>query len=180
MIASRGNRAYVCIGGNNCTWKVSWLNESTTGLYFGLFTGPKTAHFSYHADGRSHLKNSSGAASVAQPAEPINQIQGWRQLLAQALDVSDESLAKYARPFSVDPRAVSTAFLDRKILGDTRFLLADLYLFEKCAEKEMLDAMSLPRRGIELLATFSMGLRYYPMHAVGLAFWRFAGEETAI
>jgi hypothetical protein len=88
-------RAFVCTDYDSTIRKLVWLNESSAGVYVGLYDEKDDPHTSYHADGRHHTKLTRGGNEIEvfrAQHQPIASIATYQQIISTGAFYADKTM----------------------------------------------------------------------------------------
>src|SRR5437667_9806667 len=90
-------RAFVCTDYDSTIRKLVWLNESSAGIYVGMYDEKHDPHTSYHVDGRHHTKITRGEEEVeifGEQSEPITSISKYQKIMSTGAFYAENTMKR--------------------------------------------------------------------------------------
>ena len=162
-------RISICFRRAGQVHRLVWVNEDSGGVYLGHLGAQSESHWSYHRDGRTHIKLGS---EYLNPSEgiPIKDWRGVRQLCHTHMPMTDNWFSA-ATAYGGDRKTETVLIVDDKSFSGERFCSLDLWLIDRDSESELFALVgkhftSEPRDTI--VAEVVASLDHFPNHKLAV------------
>ena len=162
-------RIALCFRSSGVLHRLIWVNESSTGIFYGFLGAGQDVHLSFHQDGVQHIKMGDEYHGMGQ-FDPIREWRGVRQLSSTSISVSHQRFST-ATAYQGDKSTETVLALDDRLFyGDARCTM-DFWLLDRGSEPRLLEMVGrhlvndLSHRMILEVVT---SLDNYPDHKLGI------------
>ena len=136
-------QTYICVLYESVPYKLIWCNEDRTGVYIGWYGSISGAHFSYHADGTSHLKRANRKRmGPSLPMPSIAQIHQAENLVSHAIDLDLTSIKLRGSEFRAEEKSTCGLFLYPGVFRAYRRIWFSTMLAHKTWQHNLTDLHS--------------------------------------
>ncbi len=169
-------RISLCVFIKDRIYKITWFNEDRHGIYIGFYGELGPSHFSYHKDGKAHLKIvNPDTKKITYPQKhqsiPIKDITAAHQILFNGLVIKYESTLH--SEYKHDQKSNGEIFFSEKIFKPQKHISTDIYLVSKTNEKIFLEQQMKryeKEKAFRLISMNLFELKNFPQHKMALLF----------
>jgi hypothetical protein len=167
-------RGCVCVHCQGKTYKLIWFNESLKGIYVSIGGYKHKAHFSYHADGRTHMRNLPATPLPDTKLTPIDDLKDVHLLITQYMQLSDDLIKSVGAEFDRESEAAVAVFLPSDTFATHTTFTLNAYLVPREAELDLINFMYNPpvhwqHQRLVVFNTFD--LANFKAHKLGIAIY---------
>jgi len=165
-------RGCICVHLQGKAYKLVWFNESANGVYISVGGHKHGAHFSYHADGKTHMRGLPAIPLPDTPLPPIKDLKGCHEVISQYIPLSDDLIKGVGTEFMRKNEAAVAVFLPSDTFATHTTFTLKTYLVSRDAELDLIKLMYDPpahwqHQRLVVLNTFD--LRNFLAHKLGIA-----------
>lgn len=169
-------RAFVCTDYDSTIRKLVWLNESSAGIYVGMYDEKHDPHTSYHVDGRHHTKITRGEEEVEifrEQREPITSISKYQQIIGTGAFYVDNTMRRLPQ-FENESKETAFVLIGRAIFRHVEALAMHTFIVKRQYEANFLKEMysAYQNDSYELVVVSTFRLEHFPSHNVSIVLYR--------
>lgn len=163
-------RVSICVNDNGKFYRIAWANESSRGVYLGIYGVASGMHLTYHANGVKHMRTVD--FSIKQElgkGTPISEITSAQQVLFHVLATSSDAIQNIGSEYiKQDTKSSVLIFLNKEILGDN--LAFSSFIVPRESELDFSDILHKEPYGdnYRILSCNIFALTHYPNHKLAL------------
>jgi hypothetical protein len=163
-------RIFICVNDEGKFYKIAWANESSRGIYLGMYGAASGTHFTYHADGVRHIRTVDSSIRQEQgKGTPISDITAVQQVHFQVFATSSDAIKSMASEYiKQDPKSSVSIFLNNDILGDN--LAFSSFILHRDSELDFSNILHREPCGnfYRILSCNVFALTHFPDHKLAL------------
>jgi hypothetical protein len=169
-------RAFVCTDHDSTIRKLVWLNESSAGVYVGLYDEKDDPHTSYHADGRHHTKLTRGGNEIEvfrAQHQPIASIARYQQIISTGAFYADKTMHRLPQ-YESGSKETAFVLIGRGIFRHVEALAMNTFIVKRDYEATFLEQIysDYQTDSYEVVAVTAFSLEHFPSHNVSVVLYR--------